>query len=264
MQNKIVIGDISWMRSDYRKDITVGGITYPTLEHAYQASKTKDRSVKRQIADTDSVRDARKIGRSLQQSDNFDRETVMAVLQRLKYTDKDLGEMLAHTGSEPIVMEGYDDFWGTGEDGNGQDVMGGLLQSIRSELQIVYGVDVDDDGCNGDCDHCKHDDEEVPLLKEAILNVPDEGLAVACQALFDGAKAIISLLDANDYNADYIANKTGRPRELIEGAIKKVQVFQSTLTSLEELLEKTADEDFTHEDEDEEDEDDDDDQSRID
>jgi len=261
--DEIIIGNISWMRNDFRKDITVGGITYPTLEHAYQAAKTKDRGVKQQIADTDSVREARRIGRSIQQNDGFDREAAMEALQRLKYTDKDLGEMLARTGSDPIVMEGYDGFWGTGDDGNGQDVMGGILQTIRTELQFVYGIDPDE-GCDECCDHCEHceHDDEVPLLKDAILNVPDENLAFACQALLDGAKAVVSLLDANDYNADYIAKKTGQPMELIEDAIKKVQAFQETITSLEGLLEKPSD--SSSPDDDDSDEDDDDDQSRID
>ena len=252
--NNIIMGNISWMRNDYRKDITVGGITYPTLEHAYQASKTKDRNIKLQIADTNSVSEARKIGRNIKQSAGFDREAIMTALQRLKYTDKDLGEMLANTGTDPIVMEGYHEFWGTGEDGNGQDVMGAILMSIRSDLQIIYGIDTDDDKDDEEDD----ENEGVPLLKDAILNVPDEELAVACQALFEGAKAIISLLDANDYNAEYIANKTGRPRALIEDAIKKVQTFQGTLTKLEELLEKPAEDSKSDDEEDE------DDQSRID
>jgi ribA/ribD-fused uncharacterized protein len=256
---KIIIGDVAWMRSDYRQDITIGKITYPTLEHAYQAAKTKDRDIKQEIASTDNVRDARKIGRHLQQSDTFDREAVMEALQRQKYASE-LGEMLAKTGSVPIVMEAYDEFWGTGRDGEGQNILGELLQTIRSDLQIIYDVELDDDDDDdcGDCDNC-HCNEAVPLLRDAIINAPDEALAVACQKLLDGAKAVVSLLDANDYNAPYISQKTGAPLSKIEDAIQKVRSFQETLTDLETILEtpktdeSTVDDDESDEDDDEDD-----------
>jgi len=265
--DKIIIGDVAWLRNDYRQDITVGGITYPTLEHAYQASKTKDRSLKRQISETDEVRAARRLGRENPQGDDFDREKAMEALLRLKFSDKALGEMLANTGSAPIVMEGYDDFWGTGNTSDGQNMMGEMLQTIRSELQFVYGIDPeeDEDDCDGDCDDCQCcDDEDVPTLKDALINNPDEELAVACQNLFDGAKAIVSLLDANDFNAAYIAKKTGAPLAQIEDAIKKVQKFQETLTALDDLLEEPSDEDDDDDSDSDSDESDEDDQSTLD
>jgi ribA/ribD-fused uncharacterized protein len=251
--DKIIIGDVEWLRNDYRQDIRIGGITYPTLEHAYQAAKTKDRSIKQDIANTDSVREARKIGRSLQQSDSFNRDAVMEALLRQKFASE-LGETLAKTGSAPIVMEGYDEYWGTGNIGTGSNVMGEMLQTIRSELQIIYDVDLeeDQDSCCGDCDNCACC-EDVPTLKDALINNPDEELAEACQKLFEGAKAIVSLLDANDYNATYIAQKTGAQLAQIEDAIKKVQEFQATLTALEELLETPNDEESDDEEEDDDD-----------
>ena len=258
---KIIIGNVEWLRNDYRQNITVGGLTYPTIEHAYQASKTKDRDLKIKISDTDGVREARRLGRANVQSENFDREAAMRALLHLKFSDSTLGEMLANTGSAPIVMEGYDEFWGTGN-GDGQNTMGEMLQDIRSELQLIYGIDPEDDcdDCDGDCDECG--DEDAPTLKDALINNPDEELATACQKLFVGAKAIISLLDANDFNATYISNKTGAPLAQVEAAIKKVQEFQSTLTALEELLEEPSD-DEPDEDDESEDEDEDD-QSTID
>ncbi|MCK9567637.1 NADAR family protein, partial [Candidatus Pacearchaeota archaeon] len=240
---KIIIGNIDWLRNDYKQDIRIGGIIYPSLEHAYQAAKTKDRSIKQQIADTDSVREARKIGRGLKQSDSFNRDQVMEALLRSKFSSETGnfgGEKLAKTGSAPIVMEGYDDYWGTGESGNGDNVLGEMLQTIRSELQIIYDIDLDecDGDCDGDCDDCHcHCHEDVPTLKEALINNPDEALAKTCQELFDGAKTIVSLLDANDFNATYISQKTGAPLAQIENAIKQVQAFQATLTALEDLLE---------------------------
>jgi predicted NAD-dependent protein-ADP-ribosyltransferase YbiA (DUF1768 family) len=259
---KIIIGNVEWLRNDYRKDITIGGITFPTLEHAYQASKTKDRAIKLTIATAESVREARKIGRTLKKSDDFGAEAAMAVLLRQKFSDTDLGEMLAKTGSVPITMEGYDEYWGTGDTGRGEDVMGSLIQTLRSDLQFIYGIDPEDSNDGSD------DEEDAPTLKRALLNGGiDETLAVACQDLLEGAKAVMSLVDANDYNADYIAKKTGVDRASVEGAIRKVQAFNETITKIEDLLETPNDDVSSDEDEDEDEDEDDedhDDQSTMD
>jgi len=252
--DKIIIGDLAWLRSDYRQSICVGGITFPTLEHAYQASKTKDRAIKQQIADTDSVREARKIGRSCPMADDFDRQNVMERLQRLKFSDKELGLQLAKTGSAEIVMEGYNNFWGTG-DGSGQNVQGEILETIRSELQFVYGIEPDE-GSSGE-----DQNDSVPLLKDAILNEPDDELAELCQQLFESAKDAITLLDANDYNIEYLMKKSGCSREVAEDAIRKVQKFQGVLTKLEDLLETPSDQ---HSDDESDEDDEDDDDSNID
>jgi predicted NAD-dependent protein-ADP-ribosyltransferase YbiA (DUF1768 family) len=246
--DKIIIGDLAWLRSDYRQNIVVGGITFPTLEHAYQAAKTKDRAIKQQIADTDSVREARKIGRSCPMADDFDRQSVMERLQRLKFSDKELGLQLAKTGSAEIIMEGYNNFWGTGDDDNGQNVQGEILETIRSELQFVYGIDPDESSSGED------QNESVPLLKDAILNEPDDELADLCQQLFESAKDTITLLDANDYNIEYLMKKSGCSREVAEDAVSKVRKFQGVLTKLDDLLEMPSDR-YSDDESDEEDDD---------
>ena len=152
---QIIIGNVYWLRNDYVKDITIGSITYPTLEHAYQAAKFSDRSIKLQIASV-TVKEARNIGRKNKQIDDFDRFLIMGILQRTKLHDPELGQKLANTGSAPIVMEGYDEYWGTGSSGLGQNTLGEILQDIRSELQVVYGIEVEDeeDEEESDCDDC--------------------------------------------------------------------------------------------------------------
>jgi len=245
---KIIVGNIDWLRNDYRINIVLGGITFPTLEHAYQASKTNDREIRQQIAETESVREARKIVRSLKKRDNFNGEEIMKLLIRQKFEAISLSEMLVKTGGLPIVMEGYDEFWGTGRSGEGQNMMGELLQDLRSDLQFIYGIDPDES---------KSDEEEVPTLEQALLKFGvDEVLANVCQDLFLGAKAVMSLVDANDYNAAYIASKTGKELSLIEDAIRKVKNFAETITKVEELLESPSDEASSDEDEDDDEDDD--------
>jgi predicted NAD-dependent protein-ADP-ribosyltransferase YbiA (DUF1768 family) len=161
--NTIIVGEHDWLRNDYREDITIGGKIYPTVEHAYQAAKTRDNSIKTQIADAETVREARKLGKSAPQDESFDREVVMNILLRLKFKNQSLAEQLVATGNAPIIMEGYDGFWGTDSFGAGQNMMGEMLQNIRSELQFVYGIQLDEGG--------DEPEEDEQTFKDAILVV---------------------------------------------------------------------------------------------
>jgi predicted NAD-dependent protein-ADP-ribosyltransferase YbiA (DUF1768 family) len=51
MTDKIVVGDVDWMRNDYLSDIMIGGIEYPSVEHAYQAAKFSDPNTREEIAE---------------------------------------------------------------------------------------------------------------------------------------------------------------------------------------------------------------------
>jgi predicted NAD-dependent protein-ADP-ribosyltransferase YbiA (DUF1768 family) len=235
--NTIIVSEHDWLRNDYRENITIGGKIYPTVEHAYQAAKTKDNSIKTQIADAETVREARKLGKSVPQDESFDREAVMNILLRLKFKNQSLAEQLVATGNAPIVMEGYDDFWGTDEFGGGQNMMGEILQDIRSEFQFIYGIQLDEPEDEDE------PEEEEPTLKDAILGAPDDDLAEACQKLFDTSKVVVSMLDSNDFNAEYISGKTGVSIEQVKDAIVKVREFQTTITAIEDLLKQTNDED---------------------
>jgi hypothetical protein len=184
----------------------------------------------------------------------------MTLLLRQKFSEKDLGEMLAKTGTAPIVMEGYDEFWGTGNEGEGQNMMGELMQTLRSDLQFIFGIDPVEE------QDTSEDEEDVPTLKQALIKFGvDYLLADACQDLLEGSKAVMSVVDANDYNAEYISRKTGVDRTAIEGVIEKVKSFSETITKLDYILETPSDDASSDEDEsDEDDGDDDDDQSQLD
>jgi ribA/ribD-fused uncharacterized protein len=228
---KIIIGDIDWLRNDYVYSITVGGVTYPSVEHAYQASKFTDKLVQRKIADTQNVHDARRIVRNYSGiSCNWDYQklSVMEVLLRQKFSaNTHLADRLVKTGSAPIVLNGYDKFWGVGRDGLGDNNLGGLLEKIRSELQFVKGINPTGFDC---------DEEKVPTLQDAIMNNPDNELAKACQALFVGSIALTSLVDINDFDAGFLSRRTGLPIEIINDAIKKLQGWNGAINTLKDLL----------------------------
>jgi N-glycosidase YbiA len=251
--NTIIVRNVEWLRNDYRCDIEVAQIIYPTVEHAYQATKITDYQLKQHIAQTDSVRQIRRIVKNVpdhQKNNNFDKATVMEALLRKKFVS-DLGVSLANTGSSPIEMEGYDEFWGTGESGTGENIMGKILQKIRAELQILYGINPTSSLDDEDDDEDEwYEEEDTPTLQEAILNNPDEDLAAACQDLFDTSEKIVSLLDDHDSDVQYIADKTGASQDTIKSAIEVVTKFKTALTNLETLLCKEEEEEEEEDDDD--------------
>ena len=233
----IIVGEVDWLRNDYISDIKVGNITYRSVEHAYQAAKFKDINTKKLIADAPTVRDARQIGRKGTIREDWEsvKYTVMESLIRQKFTTNDiLSDRLSKTGTAEIVMEGYDEFWGTGRSGQGENSLGVILMAIRSEIQFISGHEDEPE---------KEEEESAPTLKEAILSNPDEALADACQELYVGVKALMTLVDPADFDARFIQSRTGVSLGQAEDAIKKLQSMQSALTSMEDLLASEADED---------------------
>jgi ribA/ribD-fused uncharacterized protein len=219
------------MRNDYLCNITVGNVVYPSVEHAYQAAKFKDAGIKQAIADASSVREARDIGRNNQLRDDWDevRSSVMESLVRQKFTNHAvLGERLAKTGNADIVMEGYDEFWGTGRSGNGENTLGEILETVRSEIQFLHGIDPDD--------YSDGDESEGSSLKVSILNHPSEQLADACQKMYVGAQELMKLVDPNDFDAPFIARRTGVGDDAAKDAIEKLQSMMSALNEITDLL----------------------------
>lgn len=210
----INVNDYKWLRNDYVCDgIVVNGITYPSVEFAFQAAKTNDPLVKQAISKAVSVKEAKRIGRSVSLNPNWDdiRGMVMEGLLRKKFTyNKDLANHLINTDDAAIICEGYDEYWGTGENGNGDNILGQILELIRDELRLEQGMDVvdysddedeeeyidedeeeeeedpedddeEEDSCLNDCSNCKYNidicssqTEEPPSLYEALVSVSGE------------------------------------------------------------------------------------------
>jgi ribA/ribD-fused uncharacterized protein len=271
----IVVGDVDWMRNDYVSSITIGGITYPTLEHAYQGLKfggfnNQEKDVQRSIANALTVREARKIGRKTSGvRENWDdiKVSVMLNILRKKFQDPILADRLIKTGSAPIVMSGYDTFWGTGEDGDGENALGMALETVRFELQLENGVNPEDyDPKDDNKDKVDKDEKPKTLnsLSAAILEDggrwPSKELADACQDLFDGSVALLTLVDSRDFDASFISRRTEVSIEQAEAAIKKLQSWQSAVNTLNDLLGDNSGDNPTFVSEDDEDEDEDEDE----
>jgi hypothetical protein len=145
-------GEYEFLRNNYPCSISIAGIEYPSVDHAFQAAKTDDEDTKYEISDV-SAREAKRIGRSLTiDSADWDNKklTVMESLIRCKFEDRDLSDLLFDTGTAEIRMVNDSDrFWGCDEFGSGENHLGKILMKIRNEIAFMAGSKLgDDDGSN--------------------------------------------------------------------------------------------------------------------
>jgi ribA/ribD-fused uncharacterized protein len=118
--------------------IILDGITYPTIEHAYQAAKTLDPNERRLIARCSTPGQAKRAGKSITMRSDWHQVKlqVMEDLVRQKFTnDPELRKKLIQTKNKPI-QEGNrwgDTFWGVCR-GKGHNHLGKIIMKVRSEL----------------------------------------------------------------------------------------------------------------------------------
>jgi len=117
------------------------GMVFPTVEHAYQAAKTLDLSLRQQIAALPTPGKAKRFGRQLELRPDWDRLRVSIMLQLLisKFTHEPWRGLLIATRDEELI-EGNtwgDRFWGA-ELVNGvwvgENKLGRSLMLVRETL----------------------------------------------------------------------------------------------------------------------------------
>lgn len=117
--------------------VELDGDVYRSVEHAYQAAKTLDPSVRQRIRDERSPLRAKQIGARVLLRPGWDamRLDVMLDLLLRKFSDPELADLLLATGDAELVESNDwgDRFWGV-VDGDGQNALGQLLMTVRAEL----------------------------------------------------------------------------------------------------------------------------------
>jgi len=135
-------GEFAFLSNFYPSPITIDGIVYPTVEHAFQAAKTNDPLTKQKIAAKDTPGKAKHAGgkrgiiRDFDQNWETRKVEVMRSLIQQKFQDTQLREMLLQTGNRPLI-EGNswnDTFWGVCR-GKGANNLGKILEQLRDELR---------------------------------------------------------------------------------------------------------------------------------
>lgn len=138
------IGEYHWLSNSYPSLIIFEGIKYPTVEHAFQAMKSTDVSIRQMIANLSSPGEAKKYGKKIDIRPDWDqvKVTVMHKLLEAKFEYPGLKKRLQATRDIELVKGNYwhDNFWGRclckrcRNDPKivGRNMLGNILMSIRT------------------------------------------------------------------------------------------------------------------------------------
>lgn len=114
------------------------GITYPSVEHAYQAMKVLSVAERKRIAELPTARDAKRRGKQLRLRLGWDsiRDSIMLLFVRKKFADPALRGMLLKTGDRKLIEGNWwrDTYWGVCR-GEGQNRLGKILMRVRGECR---------------------------------------------------------------------------------------------------------------------------------
>ena len=112
--------------------------TWMTAEHAYQAQKFTEPEIKDKIANCPSAYKAKMTAQNCKQKvrngwfdDNVE---IMKNILRAKLSQHQyIKEKLADSGDKKLVEDTDDEFWGRGENGDGDNMLGKLWMELRNE-----------------------------------------------------------------------------------------------------------------------------------
>lgn len=123
-------------------------LTYASAEHAYQCMKAVDVKSHDYVMSAPTPRDAKRRGNSIAcrvtpQGWEIDRVEVMEAVLLAKFENDDLMHALLGTGDAYLVDGNNrgDTFWGV--DGEGRNILGGLLMQIRDNEALKRPVALD-------------------------------------------------------------------------------------------------------------------------
>ncbi len=138
-------GDYYFLSNFAPASVSLNGVRYPTVEHAYQAAKTLETGEREKIRGASTPGLARKMGRKVTKRPDWPdlKVDLMRDLARQKFEEHpDLQDRLLATGEAELV-EGntwHDNFWGDCRCARcaaspGQNWLGRILMDLRRQLQ---------------------------------------------------------------------------------------------------------------------------------
>ena len=131
--------EYAFLSNFYPSPLTYEGISYPTVEHAFQAQKTFDETERKKIAQCKKPGRAKGLGRKVKLRQDWEsvKVGIMTEIIRIKFeSDEELKTLLLETGTAKLI-EGNtwnDRFWGVCG-GKGKNWLGRILMQIREEFQ---------------------------------------------------------------------------------------------------------------------------------
>jgi ribA/ribD-fused uncharacterized protein len=136
-------GEYRFLSNFYPATVEFEGVTYPSVEHAYQSAKTLNMDERRRIAAIVDPADAKRAGRALNpQRPDWEQVKFLVMEQCVRYKfshSNALRAKLLATGSA-ILEEGNnwnDRIWGIcpPNSGDGENRLGKILMKVRAELR---------------------------------------------------------------------------------------------------------------------------------
>lgn len=130
--------EFRFLSNFWPSDVVFDRVTYPTVEHAYQASKTFNLDSRKVILACKSPGTAKRAGRLIKIRSDWEKVKVGLMKDFLtqKFSNVDLALLLLKT--EQLYLEETnawgDTFWGVCN-GKGKNILGNLLMDIRTNLQ---------------------------------------------------------------------------------------------------------------------------------
>lgn len=129
--------DVRVLRNEHPAPIIFGGVTYPSVAHAYWALAVADPEVRDTIIKGDTGRLPHALAAEAPRREGWEnaRTAVMTGLLRAKFDQHpDLAEILLTTDDGTVLYDDQSAFWGD-NGGGGRNWTGRLLELVRSELQ---------------------------------------------------------------------------------------------------------------------------------
>jgi len=139
-------GKYSFLSNFHHSIVQFEGMNYPTVEHAYQASKSTEYFFRKLMSATPAEKagTAKKRGRAIRLRSGWEeiKISIMHQLLREKFRNEPLRTKLLETGSAELIEGNYwhDNIWGVCfcddkcKDIEGKNILGKLLMKVRSEL----------------------------------------------------------------------------------------------------------------------------------
>lgn len=134
----------SFLSNFYQSDITIDGKKWRTVEHYYQAMKTKDIKLQEKIRSLKHPGEAKKYGRKIELRHNWEKvkNKIMREALKAKFNqNKNLQKLLLKTYPDYLIEGNYwhDNTWGICyckkcENIKGENRLGKLLMKIRNDF----------------------------------------------------------------------------------------------------------------------------------
>lgn len=135
-------GEYKWLSNFEPVNITIDGITYPSVEHAYMSAKCDDPEWKKYCSDSNNTAgDVKRKSREVKLVDNWDtlKFDIMETCLMKKYRQEPFSSRLINTGNQNIVEGNYfgDTVWGVDLKSSpnvGENHLGRMIMLIRNTL----------------------------------------------------------------------------------------------------------------------------------